>query len=272
MPRAPSEKMIEAEKLFNSGMAMVEIARKLGVSAGTVRSWKNRYKWGDDSKKTKKANCNVAKNENKKSATLQKKKKGGQPGNRNAKGGSGNPNPKPPPKKVKHGGYSKVYWDVLSEEEKELIEDMPDNTEILLLQQIQLFSVRERRIMQAINKYRNMEGPVAISFSNRTENKRTFKDEAEEKKYNEIVEKLVRNGERMPGNGYQVFTQTDNKDQIIARLESELSNVQSKKTKAIEALEKLRTEKEKRENENTGNDAVDDWIDAVLEEDVTEIE
>ena len=45
MPRAPSEKMIEAEKLFNDGMAMVEIAKKLGVSDGTVRSWKNRYGW-----------------------------------------------------------------------------------------------------------------------------------------------------------------------------------------------------------------------------------
>lgn len=272
MPRAPSENIIKAKEMFDKGIPMVEIAKKLGVSDGTVRSWKNRYGWGDKPKKNKR---NVAKKDSKKSATLQKKKKGGQPGNQNSKGaskGKGNPKPKPPPNRTKHGGYSKVYWDVLSEEEKELIEDMPDNTEILLLQQIQLFSVRERRIMQAINKYRNMESPVAISFSNRTENKRTFKDEAEEKKYNEVVEKLVRNGERMPGNGYQVFTQTDNKDQIIARLESELSNVQSKKTKAIEALSKLRTEKEKRESDSNGNDAVDEWIDAVLEEDVTENE
>ena len=46
MPKASKEKMIEAEKLFNDGMAMVEIAIKLGVSDGTVRSWKNRYGWG----------------------------------------------------------------------------------------------------------------------------------------------------------------------------------------------------------------------------------
>lgn len=59
MPRAPSEKVIEAEKLYDSGMAMVEIAKKLGVSDGTVRSWKSRYGWGDKSKKN---NCNVAKN------------------------------------------------------------------------------------------------------------------------------------------------------------------------------------------------------------------
>ena len=38
MPRAPSEKVTQAEKLFNDGMAMVEIAKKLEVSDGTVRS------------------------------------------------------------------------------------------------------------------------------------------------------------------------------------------------------------------------------------------
>ncbi len=52
MPRAPSEKVTQAEKLFNDGMAMVEIAKKLEVSDGTVRSWKNRYGWGKASKKT----------------------------------------------------------------------------------------------------------------------------------------------------------------------------------------------------------------------------
>ena len=52
MPRAPSEKVTQAEKLFNDGMPMVEIAKKLGVSDGTVRSWKNRYGWGKNSKKT----------------------------------------------------------------------------------------------------------------------------------------------------------------------------------------------------------------------------
>lgn len=86
MPRAPSEKVTQAEKLFNDGMPMVEIAKKLGVSDGTVRSWKNRYGWGKNSKKNK---CNVAKKSDKKSATLQKKKRGGQPGNQNAKGGPG---------------------------------------------------------------------------------------------------------------------------------------------------------------------------------------
>lgn len=44
------EKIKEAEKLFLSGMKLVDIAHRLDVPEGTVRSWKNRY-W----------NCNVAK-------------------------------------------------------------------------------------------------------------------------------------------------------------------------------------------------------------------
>lgn len=74
----------------------------------------------------------------------------------------------------------------------------------------------------------------------------------------------------MPGREYSTFTQTENKDNIIARLESELSNVQAKKTKAIEALSKYRMEKARLDSENAGNDAVDDWIAAVLGEDVSE--
>ncbi len=264
MPRAPSEKMIEAEKLFNDGMAMVEIAKKLGVSDGTVRSWKNRYGWGDKSKKNKR---NVAKKENKKSATLQKRKKGGQPKNRNAKGGSGNPNPNPPPDRTKHGGYVPVFMDALDEDEQELVATVPEDTELQLMEQIQLFSIRERRILKAINKYREQKGDVAVADVTRFEDKRIFKDKEEEAEYDRRQKKKVDNEEILPGKSYSIQTHTSNKDMVIARLEQELSTVQSKKTKAIEALSKYRLEKAKMESESAGNDAVDDWIAAVLEED-----
>lgn len=261
MPRAPSEKMIEAEKLFNDGMAMVEIAKKLGVSDGTVRSWKNRYGWGDKSKKNKR---NVAKKGDKKSATLQKRKKGGQPGNKNAKGGSGNPHPHPPPDRTKHGGYVTVIIDALDDDEQELLDLIPTDEESLLIEEIQVFTIRERRLLQAINKYRNTDSPVAVAFTNRTETKRAFKDEVEEKRYNELVQKQIKKGERMPGNGYQVFTQTENKDSTMARLEQELSTVQKAKTKAIEALSKLHIDRQKLEGNTTGNDVVIAWTEKIL--------
>lgn len=272
MPRAPSEKVIEAEKLFNDGMAMVEIAKKLGVSDGTVRSWKNRYGWGDKSKKNK---CNVAKKDGKKSATLQKKKRGGQPKNQNAKGGSGNPNPKQrisPNAAVKHGGYTPVFMDALDEDEQELVGTVPEDEEKLLLEQIQLFSIRERRILKAINKYREMNGEVAVADVTRFEEKRSFKNNEEEAEYDRRQKIKVDKGDILPGKSYSIQTHTTNKDMVIARLEQELSTVQGKKTKAIETLSKLRLEKAKIENENAGNEAVDDWIAAVLGEEVESYE
>lgn len=266
MPRAPSEKVIEAEKLFNEGIAMVEIAKKFGISDGTVRSWKNRYGWGDKSKKNKR---NVAKKDDKKNATLQKKKRGGQPGNKNSKGvskGKGNPNPKTPPDRTKHGGYVPVFMDALDEDEQELIDTVSEDEEELLLEQIQLFSVRERRILMAINKYREMEGNVAVSDVARMESKRSFKDKEEEAEYDRRQKIKVDKGDILPGKAYSIATRTTNKDLIIARLEQELSTVQSKKTKAIEALSKIRIEHAKQANEEAGNAVVDDWITAVLDD------
>jgi phage terminase small subunit len=53
-----SEKQHEAEKLYLSGERLVDIAHKLDVPEGTIRSWKNRLNW-DCNVADKK--CNVAK-------------------------------------------------------------------------------------------------------------------------------------------------------------------------------------------------------------------
>ncbi len=267
MPRAPSEQMIKAEKLFYDGLTMVEIAKQLGISDSTVRSWKNRYGWGDKSKKN---NCNVAKKDDKKTATLQKKKRGGQPGNQNSKGvskGKGNPNPKPPPDMTKHGGYVPAFMDALDKDEQELVSTIPKDTETQLMEQIQLFSIRERRVLKAINKYREQKGDVSVADVTRFEDKRAFRNKEEEDEYDRRQKIKVDKGDILPGKSYSIQTHTTNKDMVMARLEQELSTIQGKKTKAIEALAKYRMEKAKLESESAGNEAVDDWIAAVIEED-----
>lgn len=45
MPREPNPKIEQAKKLFRQGKKLIEIAEQLEVPEGTVRSWKNRYKW-----------------------------------------------------------------------------------------------------------------------------------------------------------------------------------------------------------------------------------
>ena len=264
-PRGPdadkrSEERRQAEKMFldsNGNAKLVDIAEKLKLPPNKIRKWKSMDKWEEKlhpsgaekgkKKQVERSTCD-------KGSVPPKKKRAGAPkGNKNAKG---HHNPVPPPDTTKHGGYSAVYWDTLSEEERALIEDMPKDEELLLIEQIQLFSVRERRIMTAINKYRNSDSPVALSFNQRSERKRAFDSDEDKAEYARRISEKVKAGERLPGNEYSTFTQTENKDQIIARLESELSNVQSKKTKAIEALAKLHLENRKLDGDSKGNEVV----------------
>ena len=257
MARARSPNSIEAEEMYKNGMKLVDIAKKLDVPDSTVRRWKATQNWDGKTKGKK--------NERSQKKKTNARHKGGQPGNRNAVGNKGGPL-KPGDKIAeKHGAYSSVYWDVLDEAEKDMIEDIPMDEEMLLIEQIQLFAVRERRIMIAINKYRSMKGEVSLYGFNRSESKRTFKTEEDKQLYEERIEKKVSAEERLPGDMYNMQTTMENKDNMIARLEKELSTVQSKKTKAIEALAKLRLEKQKIAGESSGNDAVLLWAEKIKE-------
>lgn len=284
MPKAPNENRAKAKQMFEEGMALVEIAGQLGISEGTVRSWKSREGWGGKKKKgQKKTNAALQKN----SATLHsqtvatpKKKRGGQPGNKNskgkknAKGGPGNPDPTPPP--LRHGGYSNAYWNVLSDEEKEMIMEIHSEPEMIYMDQVKLLSVREHRLMKAINKYREMEfkkdgiGGLYIASTVQIQQKRTFKNAAEEAVYNEQIRQKIEKGARLPGEPYTLQTHTQATIDLIARLERELSYVQGQKTKALDSLTKFRFERQKLESASVGNDVVDDWINAILGEDEDE--
>lgn len=112
MPRAPDPRVEEAKELFDQGMKLIDIAKQLSVSEGTVRSWKSRYKWGN--------------------ATLQKKKRnaakhrGGQPGNKNAVGHGA---PKKNKNAEKHGFFSKY----LPEETISIIRDIDEQDPLDIL-------------------------------------------------------------------------------------------------------------------------------------------
>lgn len=260
MSRARSTDSIEAEKLYKSGMLLVDIAKKLGKPEGTVRRWRSTQNWdGVDKSKGKK-------NENERSdktKTNVRKSRGAPKGNKNAVGHApsvpiGNQNA------LKHGGYSSVYWDTLSEEELEMVHTTPDNEEDLLMEQISLFSIRERRLMKAIAKYKDVKSGVYINNVIKNETKRRFEDKAEEQAYKEAIHKKVENNERLPGESYGIQTTTTATIDLVARLERELTSVQSKKTKAIESLAKLRFEKQRIDGEGKGNELVQTWAQAVI--------
>lgn len=62
MARAPDKRIEQAKAMYLQGQKLVDIAESLGLPEGTVRSWKNRYKWDDNSNATlQKKKRNVAK-------------------------------------------------------------------------------------------------------------------------------------------------------------------------------------------------------------------
>ena len=72
------------------------------------------------------------------------KKRGGQPGNKNAEGhgGTGPPGNK---NAVKTGEFETLFFDTLDEEEKELITAIQPDKEELLLREIQLLELRGKK-------------------------------------------------------------------------------------------------------------------------------
>lgn len=247
----------EAKKDWKKGMKYKDIADKYGVSLSTVKSWAARY-WKNEKVATK-ATKKVA---TKKEKVATKKKMGPPYGNKNAVGtvkysAPHNQN------NFKHGAYSEVYWDTLTEDEKNLIDDIPDDEELQLIEQLKLFTVRERRIMLAIKTVKEQSGNVIITSVIRGENKREFVDEQEKELYEQRRRANVLKAKATAGHGYSVTTNTENKEIKIERLEAELTKVQKAKTKCIDSLAKIRIEKERMNGDSKGNDAVRAWVDAL---------
>ena len=255
--RAPTDENLREQVLaeYRNGAKPKALSEKSGISINTIKSWIKREKARQVSKKQDAPP--------KGKGAPPKRKKGAPVGNKNSVGAGapiGNHNAQ------KHGGYSAVYWDVLTEEEKELIEGAPTDEEALLIEQIQLFAVRERRLMQAINKYSAAKGGQYVSGVISLEEKRKFKDQEDAEKYRQAVDKKVRKGERLPGERHSIQTNTGATIDLVVRLEKELTSIQNKKTKAIDTLVRFRLENRKQGSAEKGNELVDDWISSMMED------
>jgi len=114
-----------------------DLAEELGVSYQTLRNWKAADKWEE---------------------ALPKKKRGGQPGNRNSAGhknaaGSHKGAPAGNKNAEKDGAYSTVFFDMLSDAEKELIKQTPLGSREILEHEMMILKYREHKILSAIKKY-----------------------------------------------------------------------------------------------------------------------
>ncbi len=116
MARAPDQRIEQAKELYEKGLKLIDISKQLGVPEGTVRRWKCTHKW-DSERSDKKSERS-------------ERKKGGQPGNKNAVGGP------PGNKKAEKYGFFSKY---LPDETKEIFDAIENADPLdLLWHQIQI--------------------------------------------------------------------------------------------------------------------------------------
>lgn len=136
------DKALEIYREHDGKITNREIAAILGEDEKVVAVWKGRDKWQNVVQQSKKS-CTT-------------KKRGGQPGNKNAvgHGGTGPPGNK---NAVTTGEFETLLFDCLDPAERRLADAVPADKEQLLLQEIRLLTVREYRMLRRIEDLRKTE-------------------------------------------------------------------------------------------------------------------
>lgn len=119
VPRKPDKRIEQAKDMYFKGVKLVEIASQLNLPEGTVRRWKSTHKW-----ESERSDAQSERSE---------KRRGGQPGNRNA-AGHGGTGPPGNHNAEKHGLFRKY----LPEETFSIIEQMPTDPLDVLWDQIRI--------------------------------------------------------------------------------------------------------------------------------------
>lgn len=212
----------KAFELYKQGIKYKEIAEAVGVSESAIKMWASRY-WKPKKSQSK------SKTEKRKVTTKKTVRKV-----RNKPGAGA---PKGSTNASTHGGYNAVMWGNLSDEEKELIANFDDDEENILVGELKLLTIREWRLMAAIDSFRNSSGGITGMTVTSIEEKTSDFE------------------------GNSSLTLSSSNISAIARLEAELNSTQLKKIKAAEALNRIRMSR------SSGGDGelADAWVNAVLE-------
>lgn len=202
------------EKAYNdwkSGMKQKDIAEKYEVKLNTVKSWATRdWKKREEKVATKP-----------KKVATSKKPRGAPKGNQNAVGNQGGAPPRNQ-NNLKHGAFSQIYWDTLDEDEWELIKHLSYDEESDLENQIALLTIRERRLMGSIKKFKDIQNQQGL-----------YDPQGE-------LESTVKEEEDLRTSKISTF-------EALLKLETILTNIQAKKTKCVETLHKIRQDRLDRE-------------------------
>lgn len=199
MARAPDPRIEKAKAMYLEGMKLVEIASRLNLPKGTVRRWKSTHKWENE-------------RSDKNSERSEKRKRGAQLGNKNSSGG-----PPGNKKAVTTGEFETLLFDCLEPEEQRLAQAVPEDKQTLLMQEIQLLTVRERRMLKRIDLLRQSPDDSEAVSGDETGMTVVSHKTGIEDKYTDLREYQGKLGQ-------------------IQRIEEALTRVQARKQAAIDSL------------------------------------
>ncbi|MFS1048296.1 phage terminase small subunit [Enterococcus faecium] len=221
-PRRDEAKRIWLES--NGEKQLKEIASELNVSDSQIRKWKSQDKWSAELK------SNVT--NGKSNVTNQ----GGAPiGNQNAKGNKGNSRASPPERNknaLKTGEYETIFFDTLSDDEKDIYSSLDDDPSFVLSEEIRLLKIRQLRMMKRIKE---AESGLNDEEVDRLQQMRKIKTPIEKDgKKLEIKREVMQD--------VQVSRKTYRKIDDILSIEDALTRISNQLTKAIKQLNALATE------------------------------
>ncbi|HHB0783861.1 TPA: phage terminase small subunit [Enterococcus faecium] len=259
-PRRDKAKRIWLES--NGEKQLKDIASELNVSDSQVRKWKSQDKWSAELK----SNVTNAKG----NVTNQ----GGAPiGNQNAKGNKGNSRASPPKRNknaLKTGEYETIFFDTLSDEEKDIYSSLNDDPSFVLSEEIRLLKIRQFRMMKRIQQ---AEAGLNDEEVERLQQLRKIKTPIEKNgKKLEIKREVMQD--------VQISRKTHRKIDDILSIEDSLTRISNQLAKAIKQMNELymneyrtdlikaQTDKIQAEtNEIGGNNSgeeIEEWKQAVL--------
>ena len=227
MARKRDPRRDEAKKIWlesNGEKQLKEIASELNVSDSQIRKWKSQDKWSAELK------SNVT--NGKSNVTNQ----GGAPiGNQNAKGNKGNSRASPPKRNknaLKTGEYETIFFDTLSDDEKDIYSSLDDDPSFVLSEEIRLLKIRQIRMMKRIKE---AESGLNDEEVDRLQQMRKIKTPIEKDgKKLEIKREVMQD--------VQVSRKTYRKIDDILSIEDALTRISNQLTKAIKQLNALATE------------------------------
>ncbi|MGG5339957.1 hypothetical protein IGJ48_002665 [Enterococcus pernyi] len=268
MARKRDPRRDEAFELFKKSNGTItnrEISEKLSVPEKTISAWKSRDKWNEVLQKDE---CSTSNNH------CSTTNKGGAPiGNQNAIGNKGNSRASPPvgnKNALKTGEYETIFYETLSDEEKDIYSNLNNDPSFVLSEEIRLLKIRQLRMMKRIQQ---AEAGLNDEEIERLQQLRKIKTPIEKDgRKLEIKREVMQD--------VQVSRKTHRKIDDILSIEDSLTRISNQLAKAIKQMNELyitdyKTDLMKAQTEkiqaeiadiggNNSGEEVEEWKQAVL--------